>query len=1157
MSRVAGLLVGVLCLGLTGPPVGVVDLEPVPLERRQGWLATEVQRFRSYPHLDRAYRLMRRGDSEEARKELEIFLTIVPADENARLGYVDLLYRTGDYAETVRQAGLCLERRPGSPKAHLYRGLALLALRQEERAGEDFETVAALPGAGPADRTFAVNMVADLAIRQGRYSHALETLASMPASGRDARFFFRRGMCLEAMERLDEAEGAFRRSLDLTVDPSERLPSYLALGEIAKKRRDWEAAQGATTAALRLAPGDVGLMRALAELAHRLGDDAEAMDWMRRIPGATWSQKDRELVAHLLFREREYADAALELEKLLRELTSRADRRRVLMMLGNVYAEWGRGEKAAEAYRSALGYGATPQAYLALAHTLDKLGRRGDAIRVLEQALEVEPSAELHQTLAMLHAEVGRNERARDHLALAVKLGLTGELRVAALRQQGQLDYALGRYEQSIPALEEALSLKAGDPELRKSLALAYAETGRMDDAAALYRGLLSEAPRTSPEARDLLARLGHLDMRRRCYTEAAARFEEAVSASDARSPLLLADWAEALSLAGDWDAAVEAYHRLLAREDLTAEQRGRALAGIGYAYSALGIDGQAAFYLESAVDAGRAERAVRDNLGLVLYRAGRFEEALEQFLTVVDSVASPDRALVHAARCLAQMGRPGLALHYLREALPEIDRFDRGEQVRIWNELGFLYAEESEYQRAAEAWWRSLELETDPAIAIRLARAVRLLGLTEEAYQVLEGISAEALPRELEARRLDELAAVFGRLERWDEAVESAELAVKAGASAERSYNLGLLYRRRGRWAEAAAAFRAAVIEDPTTSRYREALGYSLIDLGKTEEAIAQFESVLARDPEYLELYEQLGYLYMSRSDNRAAEKWFKLAIDNEPYYAVHGEVEAEELKKDVRRFRQEVTKVSNRFDLGLYTSLRSDAGAPPPAVIGSAVLPSQGGAELSYQPEGWGFRNERIFQAFVRLLWNHEPESLRWAADSLQGGVGVRYKPLKSQNLFGSFERLFKIGGGAANNWLVRGLYSWDYGYNLKPGRDSWNTTLLYGEVGYLLEEPKTMAFYGEGREGWTFNLSESFLLTPHVVIDGRRQDPPTSISNYIEAGPGVSIKVLFDETRYHAHRSSVEVFLQYRWGRFLGPSRPDEAGFGGWVAGGGVRF
>jgi hypothetical protein len=148
----------------------------------------------------------------------------------------------------------------------------------------------------------------------------------------------------------------------------------------------------------------------------------------------------------------------------------------------------------------------------------------------------------------------------------------------------------------------------------------------------------------------------------------------------------------------------------------------------------------------------------------------------------------------------------------------------------------------------------------------------------------------------------------------------------------------------------------------------------------------------------------------------------------------------------------------------------------------------------------------------------------------------VGLRYKPLKTQNLYLWGERLFKMGNKAIDDWLLRLLYSWDYGYDLKPGKAWWNYTFLYGDVAYFTKQPGTWTYYGEFRQGVTFNFNDKFLLTPHLIVDTRYQDPHPVNSSYLEEGAGVSLKFLFLETHYEIHRASFEVLAYYKHGNFL---------------------
>ena len=316
-------------------------------------------------------------------------------------------------------------------------------------------------------------------------------------------------------------------------------------------------------------------------------------------------------------------------------------------------------------------------------------------------------------------------------------------------------------------------------------------------------------------------------------------------------------------------------------------------------------------------------------------------------------------------------------------------------------------------------------------------------------------------------------------------------------------------------------------------------ALGYAYLDPKDYRQAALLFEEVLRRDPDYLKLYEDLGYIHMHALHNDQAVEWFKRAIDNQPLYPVRTPEEAEQLRQDLYRYRKEVSKITNRYDFTAYLSLSDGQGRPergPGRPWGPAPFPPRAAWSLPISRRRSGFRDERIFQVFTRILWNIKPGSMRFDEDSFQGGVGLRYKPLKTQNLYLWGERLFKMGDKALDDWLLRLLYSWDYGYDLQPGKAGGIIPSSMATLAYFTKAPGTWAYYGEIRQGVTFNFNDYVLITPHLVVDARYQDPHTVNSSYLEAGAGVSVKFLLLETRYEVHRASFEILAYYKHGNFL---------------------
>jgi hypothetical protein len=197
------------------------------------------------------------------------------------------------------------------------------------------------------------------------------------------------------------------------------------------------------------------------------------------------------------------------------------------------------------------------------------------------------------------------------------------------------------------------------------------------------------------------------------------------------------------------------------------------------------------------------------------------------------------------------------------------------------------------------------------------------------------------------------------------------------------------------------------------------------------------------------------------------------------------------------------------------------------------SGLIPSQGGVEFSWRPPVIGLRDERTVDVFVRMLWSNEPRSLKIQSASRQAGVGVRIKPLRNHSLYFSAERLIKVGNNAQNDWLLRASYGWSDGYEMRANQNAWNYTSLFADVGAFSDSAHTRAMYLEARQGRSFRVGDRWIVTPHVVANGRRQWPDPGRANYAEAGAGVSLRYLFNETAYSTPRSSAELLLQYKKG------------------------
>src|SRR5439155_17101813 len=177
--------------------------------RDEGWLQREIRRFRTYPHLDRAYRMIATGKLEQAKAEFATYLSIDPQDLAVRFHYLVLLHRLNAHAQVIREADALLRDRHGFGPAILYRALASHALSDHAGAIRDFRAVAEMQGVALEHQTFALSMVVDLGMEHGAPEAALAAADRLVSLQPSAHHSLKRGRVLQKLGRLEEADTAF------------------------------------------------------------------------------------------------------------------------------------------------------------------------------------------------------------------------------------------------------------------------------------------------------------------------------------------------------------------------------------------------------------------------------------------------------------------------------------------------------------------------------------------------------------------------------------------------------------------------------------------------------------------------------------------------------------------------------------------------------------------------------------------------------------------------------------------------------------------------------------------------------------------------------------------------------------------------------------
>ena len=1149
-------------------------LGKVGAPQKGGFLQEEVRKYRAYPRLDRAYRMQSQGRLAEARKDFEAYLALAPEDIRVQLSYLVLLKQMSLHKEVISRCDLVLGRWPGFVPAYLLKGAAYQKLRAAEGAFAAFSQAAAAQDVRKEDRIFALSSAADLAVSRKKYAEGGAILQALAEGEKKQVWYLKAGGVFEQGGELRKSLDAYGAALELAGSPEQKVYAALALAEVAKKLNLPERARDGYLAAVESDAGNRTALRALADLAYQWKRYDEAEKWMLLLKKSGITAKDREFLAQLHLRRGDYAAAIPELQGVVAQKGKGASEQ-TLTALAQAYESAGKHPESVSLYRRLLA--TAPERgdlRLRLGNLLVGMENYQSAEPLLRKALSAELSAAqrstAHRNLSLIYEKGGDHEKAGRHLKLSLQSrpAAGGEtlVRLAVLLSKG------GKGEDAIPYLDRALADPALPDHLRR---LAHREKsailergGNLRAAAAELAKALEPGAKGDAETRVRLAvllgktgsskeALGHLDLaladpslagaRRRVALRekgmllergghplaAAKEYEEAVAAGE-RSPEMYLVLANLYHRGGEAELAGSYWNKVLNAPDAGTAERCSAADSLALERFPKGGGQEALPHLAAALRLCGESWQRRYYSGLAHYRARDWQKALEQF-QLADAQKRDVATLLGIALCNKELARPGAAIHYLQLALEAPGAATAQRSKEIHETLGYLYAEEHAFSKAADAFARALAHAPDNIVRLNLAVVLHLAGDTERSWQALNEVDATRLPPPLAVAHNDLKAGLLQGMGRVGEARALMEQTLKLEATPARSHALGVLYQASGRRQAAIERFEAAYEEEPRHDEYALSLGYAYLADRRFPEAIAPLTAVADRNPDFPKTMEDLGYLHSRLGENEHAVRWFKKALDAFPAASQGSPEEGARREKDAHRIRSEIGKLTKRFGGLAYATYRGGNAPGTLLTAGesiSAGLSGQTGVEGWYRPPKIGFRDERILEIFGRVFGNLDSNSLSYSDDSTQGGVGVRYKLLRSENLWISGERLFRIGRAAQNDWLFRLLYSRGTGFEPLTRQRSQDYYLLYGEIDAYVPSD-TVAAYGEVRKGRAFTLSSNYLLTPHLVLDSRRQSSSNLGGEYLEGGAGVSLKYFFNGSRYLNYRDHIDFSVTYKHG------------------------
>lgn len=444
------------------------------------------------------------------------------------------------------------------------------------------------------------------------------------------------------------------------------------------------------------------------------------------------------------------------------------------------------------------------------------------------------------------------------------------QVRIAILAQQQRM----AEVEEGYRAL---IRDYPGDEQFQYQLARFYASQGRVDEAEQVMRSVVALDPA------DVRARLGLAQFLAQMRSPEAA--EKALEAFAAESPdqlelrLALGRLYEANQKP---DAAMTVYRELAStqpksKEGLSARVR----------VAALQIGKQDIEAARSGIESVLADEP--DHPEALLIRAGlrvtdgKFDEAVADVRTVLRKEPQNTRAMLLLARTHALQNERVLAKDAYRRLLDADPR--HAEAAR---ELAQLEVLDKNLQGAEEILRKRIAVEpNDVETRARLIQVLIAAGSLEKAEQ--------------EARAL-------------------AALPENKGAG---DFELGRVYRAQKKNAEAAAAFRRALEQNPEWSLPLEGLVATLADMNRREEALATLQEYRQKYPDNLAARFLQGGLYARAGQKDQAQKIFEEIAAARPdaslAWAAMAGLEREDATRRIETYRRGLAANPGDAQLGL----------------------------------------------------------------------------------------------------------------------------------------------------------------------------------------------------------------------------------------------
>ncbi|QNL18462.1 hypothetical protein HXX25_03385 [Hyphobacterium sp. CCMP332] len=482
----------------------------------------------------------------------------------------------------------------------------------------------------------------------------------------------------------------------------------------------------------------------------------------------------------------------------------------------------------------------------------------------------------------------------------------------------------------------------------------------------------------------------------------------------------------------------------------------------------------------------------------------------------------------IAVAECAVEAGDAAQAADAFWQAVIYRHQLDDTQRAYVFRSLGYQAEAAGEFSRSAIGWNEAAEITGAPFDELMAARAARLDGRPQSGAARLQRIEMAELSGSDLALYFEERALVMADTQPAAAAMYLAR-AIEIEDRPYRRFQRGLFLQQAGDEGAALAEFSAALRSEPRNVDILLSTAYSAQRIGDANLAADLFERVLAIDPSRSTVREDLGYALMQADREDEAATVFRAAILDP---AMREGESAEERDARTYRLRRQVEQLE-RSTYGFVFASYRDGSAP-----NSVNLPETGpnetqfGGEFGWRPDAFNTTNTGL-TLFGRAYVSADPGTITLNDETLQMGVGARWKPLAQHDFYLAGERMIAGGNQARDAWLLRASYGWSDGLDWDPNQSSWNYTTAFADLAYIPDDPEFLSAYASVRQGRRFRTGDRWTVTPYVTGVAQWSDDTFQTRERLEVGPGVVFSHWFDESETSAPAQRLDLEMEYRFG------------------------